>query len=147
MIRYAYYEPKDWVIAAAIPEADFLAGVEAVGGAFDQLQLSMLCRVSYYRVDGVVSGHVVQPKEYRCPGQKADSSLVDAVSAGDFSLRLNLEQKDEIGHLSRSLDGMADHLQEYANVASTIAGGDLAVKINTASDKDSLGLALSADGQ
>ncbi len=142
MIRYAYYQPKDWIIATAIPEADFLAGVEAVGGAFDQLQLSISGVSLFIGLTVFLLAMWFSQKSIVAPVRKL-TALVDAVSAGNFSLRLNLEQKDEIGHLARSLDGMADHLQEYANIASKIASGDLGVKIKKASDKDSLGQALS----
>lgn len=143
MIRYAYYEPKDWIIAAAIPESDFLAGVEAVGGAFDQLQLSIFAVSLVIGLTVLFLAMWLSQKSIVAPVRKL-TALVDSVSAGDFSLRLKLEQKDEIGHLARSLDSMADHLQDYANVAGKIAEGDLGVKIKKASDRDALGQALSA---
>jgi len=143
MIRYAYYAPNDWVIAAAIPETEFLAGVVAVGEAFDTLQLSVTAVSLLVGLTVLLLALWFSKKSIVSPVRQL-KVLVDAVSAGDFSLRLNLGQKDEIGHLGRSIDGMADHLQEYANVAEKIADGDLAVKVDTASDKDSLGQALSA---
>jgi methyl-accepting chemotaxis protein len=143
MIRYAYYEANDWVIATAIPESEFLAGVEAVGAAFDELQLSISSVSLVIGLLVLLLAMWFSQKSIVSPVQKL-TALVDAVSAGDFSLRLKLEQKDEIGQLSRSLDGMADHLQEYANVAGRIAEGDLKVEVKSASDKDSLGQALSA---
>ncbi len=141
MIRYAYYAPNDWVIATTLPESEFMASVVAVGGAFDKLQwlvfsvslvvgLLVLLLVMWFSQNSIVSP------------VRGLMTLVDAVSAGDFSLRLNLRQSDEIGHLGRALDGMADHLQKYAHVAGKIANGDLGVKIEKASEKDALGHAL-----
>jgi len=143
MIRYAYYEPNDWIIASAIPEEEFLAGAEAVGSAFDKLQLSISGVSLLVGVTVLVLAVWFSRKSIVTPVRKL-TALVDSVSAGDFSLRLNLSQKDEIGHLARSLDGMAEHLQGYANIATKIARGDLGVKVESASDKDSLGKALHA---
>ncbi len=143
MIRYSYYEPNDWVIVTAIPESDFLTGVQAVGSAFDKLQVSISGVSLVIGLSVLLLAMWFSQKSIVAPVQKL-TALVDAVSAGDFSLRLKLEQKDEIGQLSRSLDGMAAHLQEYANVAGKIAEGDLQVEVKSASDKDSLGQALSA---
>ena len=141
MIRYAYYAPRDWVIAATLPRQDFLSGAAAVVAAFDTLQwsivgvslavgLAVLLLVMWFGTTSIVTpvGRLI--------GQ------VDAVSGGDFGVRLRLRQNDEIGHLSRALDAMADHLQGYAAVADQIAGGKLAVEVKTASERDVLGLAL-----
>lgn len=69
-------------------------------------------------------------------------ALADEIAKGDFSQRMNLEQKDEIGKLAAALDGMADNLQQKAELAETIAGGNLDVSVVLASEKDQLGLAL-----
>ena len=68
--------------------------------------------------------------------------LADEIAAGDLSQRLNLNQSDEIGQLGMSLDRMADNLAKHAEVAETIAAGDLTRDVQTASDKDQLGNAL-----
>jgi methyl-accepting chemotaxis protein len=41
--------------------------------------------------------------------------LAERLGRGDFSRRLNLRQKDEIGRLSESLDSMADILEKHEN--------------------------------
>jgi len=68
--------------------------------------------------------------------------LAEEIAKGDFSVRLRLERRDEIGQLSTALDRMADSLQRQAEVAGTIAKGDLTIEISLASDKDGLGSAL-----
>ncbi len=69
--------------------------------------------------------------------------LAEEVAKGDFSARLNMKRKDEIGQLAVALDGMADSLARQANVAEEIARGNLAVEVKLSSEKDQLGQALS----
>ena len=69
--------------------------------------------------------------------------MAEAIRQGDFSGRLKLTRSDEIGVMGRELDSMADKLENVAKVAQRIAGGNLAVDVELASDKDSLGKALS----
>jgi methyl-accepting chemotaxis protein len=68
--------------------------------------------------------------------------LADEIAKGDFSQRLNLERRDEIGILAQALDRMAANLQKKADVAESIADGKLDVNIELASEKDQLGLSL-----
>jgi len=69
-------------------------------------------------------------------------SLADEIAKGDFSQRLHLDRKDEVGRLARALDGMAENLQQKAALAETIANGNLNVQVQLASEKDQLGLSL-----
>jgi methyl-accepting chemotaxis protein len=69
-------------------------------------------------------------------------SFAEAVSRGDLSGRLHLQRSDEIGVLAHSLDEMADSLQAKAELAETIADGDLTRDVQMASEKDTLGRAL-----
>ncbi|TLM68463.1 MAG: HAMP domain-containing protein [Deltaproteobacteria bacterium] len=68
--------------------------------------------------------------------------LAEEVARGDFSARLNMQRKDEVGQLAVALDGMADSLARQAAVAEEIARGNLKVEVQLASEKDQLGRAL-----
>ena len=59
--------------------------------------------------------------------------------SGDLSLRLDVTTKDELGELCRAFDIMSDRLQRKTEEATAIANGDLTVKIEVASDRDTLG--------
>ncbi len=69
-------------------------------------------------------------------------NLAKAISAGDLSQRLKMEQMDEIGHLAGALDVMANGLEEKARMADQIASGNLSQNVKILSDKDILGQAL-----
>lgn len=69
-------------------------------------------------------------------------ALAGEIANGDFSVRLNMSRKDEIGELATALDSMADGLQRHAQLAERIADGDLEAEVVLASEKDQLGRAL-----
>jgi methyl-accepting chemotaxis protein len=68
--------------------------------------------------------------------------LAEEVAKGDFSTRLNMERKDEIGQLAMALDGMAESLARQAAVAEEISKGNLGVDVRLSSERDQLGRAL-----
>lgn len=69
-------------------------------------------------------------------------ALAGDIAKGDFTQRLNLDRRDEIGKLASALDGMADSLLANAQAAEEIAAGNLDVDVRLASEKDVLGRAL-----
>ncbi len=73
--------------------------------------------------------------------------FAEAMQRGDLATRLNLDRQDEIGVLTRSLDLAADALEAKARLAGQVAEGDLAVKVELASEQDRLGRALQEMGR
>ncbi|HKK32585.1 MAG TPA: methyl-accepting chemotaxis protein [Desulfomicrobiaceae bacterium] len=70
------------------------------------------------------------------------AAFAEQIAAGDLSARITLDRKDEIGTLAAALDRMADGLQKNADLAETIASGNLDVEVQLASDKDQFGRVL-----
>ncbi len=68
--------------------------------------------------------------------------LAEEIAKGDASIRLKLDQKDEVGQLGQALDNMAKSLDKSADIAEEIAKGNLNVDVKVASEKDQLGHAL-----
>ena len=64
------------------------------------------------------------------------------VALGNVTARLDIDQKDEIGVLADAMNTMTDNLSQIITAVVSIAGGDLTVKIQPLSDKDTLGYAL-----
>lgn len=64
------------------------------------------------------------------------------VADGNFTRRLNEQRSDEIGEIFSALDRMADSLQSKADLASSIATGDLTRNVQLVSNSDALGKAL-----
>jgi len=67
---------------------------------------------------------------------------VDKVAMGDLSENLDIKSEDEVGDISRSINHMVENLRGTANMADEVSNGNLNVKANVLSDKDTLGLAL-----
>ncbi len=74
----------------------------------------------------------------------AGVNFAEEIARGDFSGRLNLQRRDELGLLAAALDQMAETLKRQADVADDIARGNLGVIVTPASDKDQLGHAMKA---
>ncbi len=67
---------------------------------------------------------------------------ISKVEQGQFSERINLNQKDEIGILSSAVDRMSESLAQKAAVARSISNGDLTVQVEQASEQDEQGQTL-----
>ncbi|MGL4942880.1 MAG: methyl-accepting chemotaxis protein [Thermoguttaceae bacterium] len=65
-----------------------------------------------------------------------------SLEAGDSTVRMALNRRDEIGAFTIALDRVAQAFDEKASVAKAISKGDLTVWIPLASERDGLGLAL-----
>ncbi|MGE4291749.1 MAG: methyl-accepting chemotaxis protein [Desulfovibrio sp.] len=70
------------------------------------------------------------------------SSLAELIRKGDLSERIEYDAHDEIGVLARSLNHMAEGLEDKAQLAQAIASNDLTAEVEIASEKDVLGKAL-----
>ena len=68
--------------------------------------------------------------------------LAQAISIGDLTGTLDLNQKDEPGRLAASLNQMKDNLKATVKVAQEISDRDLTVAVKPYSEKDMLGKAL-----
>ena len=69
-------------------------------------------------------------------------SFAQEIADGNLDIKLDVEQKDEVGQLADSLRFMLGALQYKEQVVKTIAEKDLTIKVEPASDKDNLGHAL-----
>ncbi len=76
------------------------------------------------------------------PMNRLRASILE-LATGNFNLAMSgAGRTDEIGDMANALQGMTDNLRATADVADTIASGDLSVNVKPLSDKDTLGLAM-----
>ena len=68
--------------------------------------------------------------------------FAEAISQGDLSVRMDLDQTDEVGRLMASMNQMVANLKDTVAVAEQIAMGNLNVDAKILSDKDTLGKSL-----
>ena len=69
-------------------------------------------------------------------------TMLEALREGRLDLRLNIKTPDEIGRMARAMDSFVDSLRQKVQLAENIASGDLAVRVELASDQDTLGSAM-----
>lgn len=70
------------------------------------------------------------------------SEVAAAIATGDLGHDVDIHRGDEIGELAEAFRRMRDSLHDKVQVAEAIAGGDLNVTIEVASDADALGKAM-----
>jgi methyl-accepting chemotaxis protein len=73
------------------------------------------------------------------------AASMSRAAKGDLSDNLEFDERsDELGELSRSINGTYLYLQEMASVAESLAGGDLRARVVPRSDQDGFGKAFVA---
>jgi methyl-accepting chemotaxis protein len=75
-------------------------------------------------------------------GMARATGLANAVAIGDLHYEVAVRGNDEIQDMVTALNRMTANLRATAEVANTIAGGDLTTEAKRLSDKDTLGIAL-----
>lgn len=139
-VAIAYYAPWDWVIAADYFEDDFIDSQHRVSAVLDDMVkwlmlIAGLVLVVALFVGRWLAGSISGPIE-------AGVKLAERISQGDFSERMGLAGTDEVGMLAGALDKMSDHLERAAQTLDEVAGGNLRVDVEKASDRDQLGHSL-----
>ena len=72
----------------------------------------------------------------------AVATAAKKISHGEIDQRVEVSSRDELGDMAADFNDMTDYLRATADVAETIARGDLSVVIQPRSGKDALGNAL-----
>ena len=68
--------------------------------------------------------------------------VAQQVAEGDLQARIQADSRDEVGQLLGAMQAMVASLKRMVGAASSIAAGDLMVKVNPQSERDALGNAL-----
>lgn len=77
-------------------------------------------------------------------GLRTAIQVSDAIAVGDLSVNISKESEDEIGQLLDAMQRLVRAEKQIAEAAEKMAEGDLRVKVEKRSDKDSLMIALDA---
>jgi len=100
---YRDFNGLDWVVAITISEDEFLSDV-------NQLQNILLAIMA---VSIIISGVVgVQLTKAVVPPIKKIEKAAKEISQGKFEVKIAVKSKDEIGNLAKSINEMAEKLQE-----------------------------------
>lgn len=136
LASYTYLPEMKWIIAASAYQEDFLDGLKQI------LSLTILINIV-----AILVGSAVAYAFARSMGLKFGNIVkkMNRISLGDLSS--NREENpgtNEIGQMHNAMNNMTANLNETAQMAEQIAAGQLTVKVNILSDKDTLGNSLAA---
>ncbi|MEA2268240.1 MAG: methyl-accepting chemotaxis protein, partial [Solirubrobacteraceae bacterium] len=70
------------------------------------------------------------------------TEAAEKVSEGDLDVDVAVTTHDEVGRLAAAFGRSVDYLQEKADAAGRVAGGDLTVQVEPRSERDVLGVAF-----
>ena len=132
VVSYQVIPATGWIIAAGAEFDDMFAPLAGIAKA--NILAAVLTMIGVGVVLFIIATSIVKAVQ-----QGVD--FAEEIKEGDVSRRLNLARHDEIGTLAVALDRMADGLEEKAQLAESIANGDLTVEVGKVGERDRLGQA------
>ncbi len=103
---------------------------ETAESAFQAMIIILILALILVTVIGFVLSHSI-----RKPANSLRSKMKEIMTSGDFSLRCNVNRKDEFGDIGRSFDDLLNNIQQGFNgiqmTMSEIADGNLAARMET----------------
>ncbi len=133
IVKYAYFEDWDWIIAAGSYIEEFTAAATTVRNYILWLGFGFLL-VSVF-LAWYMARTIARPVM-----QLAD--MAQEVAQGDVSQKISIQSSDEVGKLAGAFNEMIDYLQEASHVAEQIAENDLTSDIKPRSERDVFGRAF-----
>ena len=136
LASYSYLPEYKWVIATSAYQEDFLDGLK------DILALTItICVIAI--LIGAAIGYAFT--HYMTKQFKKLVNNMAKISEGDLDIKASEDAgKNEIGVMTKAMDQMVSNLQSTVAMAEEIAEGDLTVKVNILSDRDTLGKSLAS---
>ncbi len=135
LASYAYMPERKWVVAASAYQEDFLDGLNQI------LEWTIIISVL-----SILSGSVLAYIFALSMANKFKEIVasMNRISLGDLDINVQEDcGKNEIGQMHNAMNHMVSNLKTTAKMAEKIAQGELNVKVNVLSDKDTLGKSLS----
>lgn len=123
VVAYTYYEANDWIIASSAYKSDFMGPIIAIRNG---ILVAILVIVLTGSIGGLwFSKTITKPVDEMV-------EAAERIASGDLTVKINGHSKDEIGHLSDSLELMVTNLcdlvekvqesaQSVSNTAHTIS--------------------------
>jgi methyl-accepting chemotaxis protein len=133
IVKYAYFDDWDWVVAAGSYTEEFTAAATTVRNYIIWLGLAFL--IASVLVAWYMARTIARPVTQL-------ATMAQEVAKGDVSQTINIKSSDEVGTLADAFNEMIAYLQEASHVAEQIADNDLTSDIKPRSERDVFGRAF-----
>jgi len=144
--QYAAVQSEAEQVAAAInglASRDTEAALQQAQTARSRAQAAAWTLIGLGLLIGIGTSFIIARAMARPVIRMAQS--MTRIAKGELNDRVDYDRRqDELGVLSRAINGTYDYLNEMAGVAKAIAEGDLSVDVKPRSNADSFGTAFSA---
>ncbi|QTA79770.1 Double Cache 2 domain-containing protein [Desulfonema limicola] len=131
---YTYFPRLNWIIGSSAYHDDFLEGLK-------EIQSLTIMVAVFFIIIGSAGAYFFA--SYMTRKFKRLANNMGKISEGDLKIDINkYPGKNEIGQMNTAMNKMILNLNNAISTAEQIAKGDLTVKVNVLSEKDSLGYAL-----
>lgn len=123
-----------WVILSEIDKAEAYAPAQRI--LISTLMVLAVAAILVVGVAFVLANNITNPiLKLAIIGNK--------LSIGEIEQDIKFKRKDELGVLARAFTTLIEYMQDVADVAERMAGGDLSTNVTPRSDKDVLNTAFS----
>jgi methyl-accepting chemotaxis protein len=122
-----------WALLAEIDEAEVKGPIRNM--IYTVLIIGVIMAAGVILIAFLIASGIVRPL-------LKGVALAKSVAEGDLNVKVDVDQKDEIGILSDTMNQMVSNLKDTVNVTEKVASGDLTVKVKLLSDRDTLGHAM-----
>jgi len=134
LASYTFFPDLKWVIGSSAYQDDFLEGLK-------KIQTLTIIVAGLFLFIGSIGAYFFA--SYMTMKFKKLSNNMAKISEGDLKIDLDKNPgKNEIGRMNSAMNKMVFNLNNTILMAEQIAKGDLTIKVNILSEKDSLGHAL-----
>jgi methyl-accepting chemotaxis protein len=130
---YAPVKAGGWGFISVAPVSEILASAHSLRNTLIIVAALVLL---------VMAGVIVLVAVRLARPAVAVSRAAQRISAGELDVEVDASSQDEIGQVAHSFQEMVAYLSEMADVADTIASGNLDVEVQTRSERDRLGVAI-----
>ena len=110
LIRFAYFQPWDWVIGVRIPEAEVTAAQQKIEGLGQQAHWVVELAGGVTVLVGLGLAFWLARRLTASLNQMKD--VLDAVAGGDLSQQVQVRSRDEVGHMAGAVNQMVVQLRE-----------------------------------
>lgn len=124
------FEPWGWIVGTGVYSKDIDRAINDLRNRYLIVGsiIAVVCLAFMFYFSALISKNI-----------KKLATVADKLAVGDTYQKINIKTGDETGQMGKSLSNVIRYLYDTSRVAERIAEGDLTVKVEPKSTKDTLG--------